>query len=158
MSSRKGREREERCLTTKERPRADLGVSRGSLDHHFFFKAGKCPGHPFLNFLDQPQNASLLSSAEVSFCCREAGEKEKESARGMTGSPTRFLFFSSCYISGFLSIERFCFLFWSILNGVITENQQYTIFIFSLYNVLRGLSRPLFLFSRATWSRWSSQS
>ena len=57
-----------------------------------------------------------------------------------------------------LSIERFCFLFWSILNGVITGNQQYTIFILSLYNVLRGLSRPLFLFSSATWSRWSSQS
>ena len=54
-----------------------------------------------------------------------------------------------------LSIERFCFLFWSILNGVITGNQQYTIFILSLYNVLRGLSRPLFLFSLATWSGWS---
>ena len=33
--------------------------------------------------------------------------------------------------------------------------QQYTIFILSLYNVLRGLSRPLFLFSLATWSGWS---
>ena len=59
---------------------------------------------------------------------------------------------------GFYLLNRFCFLFWSILNGVITGNQQYTIFILSLYNVLGGLSRPLFLFSRATWSRRSSQS
>ena len=35
-----------------------------------------------------------LSSAEVSLCCGEAGEKEKESARG-TSSTARFLFFSS---------------------------------------------------------------
>ena len=35
-----------------------------------------------------------LSSAEASLCCGEAGEKEKESARG-TSSTARFLFFSS---------------------------------------------------------------
>ena len=51
-----------------------------------------------------------LSSAEASLCCGEAGEKEKESARGMMGrgkreklfpafflfpsSPARFQFFS----------------------------------------------------------------
>ena len=95
-------------------PRADLGVSRGSLDHPFCLKfhinfsgilskiksiyiAGKCPGHPFLNILDPPLNASLLSSAEASLRCREAGEKEKESARAIMGSPARFLFFSYCY-------------------------------------------------------------
>ena len=115
VSSRKGGEREERCLTTKERPRADLGgVSRGSLDHHFCFKfriifsrilskmksiyrAGKCPGHPFLNFLDPSLNASPLSSEEASLYCREAGEKVEGSARAMMGSPARFLFFSYCY-------------------------------------------------------------
>ena len=49
----------------------DLGVVRGGRDRHFFFeilyyfyrilrkiksvyKAGKCPSHPFLNFLDSP--------------------------------------------------------------------------------------------------------
>ena len=40
---------------------------------------------------------SPLSSAEACLCCREAGEKEKESARGMMGSTARFLFFSYCY-------------------------------------------------------------
>ena len=109
VSSRKGREREERCLTTKERPRADLGVSRRSLDHHFCLKfriifsrilskiksiyiAGKCPGHPFLNFLDPPLNASPLYSAKASLCRREAGEKEKERTRRMMGSPRAFYF------------------------------------------------------------------
>ena len=111
VSSRKGREREERCLTAKERPRADLGVSRGSLDHHFCLKAGKCPGQPFLNFLDQPLNASLLSSAEVSLCCREAEEKEKESARGMMGSPRAFYFSVLAIFLDFYLLNGFAFYF-----------------------------------------------
>ena len=52
-----------------------------------------------------------LSSAEASLCCGEAGEKEKESARGTTGrwmrdfpsSPARFLFFR-LFISIFIGI------------------------------------------------------
>ena len=52
----------------------------------------------------------VLSSAEAFLCSREAGEKEKESARGTMGrgrtapafslfpsSPARFLFFDCCY-------------------------------------------------------------
>ena len=39
-----------------------------------------------------------LSSAEASLCCGEAGEKEKESARG-TSSTARFLFISIEHIS-----------------------------------------------------------
>ena len=57
------------------------------------------------------------------------------------------------------------FIYWTVWLFILIYfewrdhwNQQNTIFIWSLYNVLRGLSRPLFLFSRATWSRWSSQS
>ena len=58
---------------------------------------------------------STLSSAEASLCCGEAGEKEKESARGTMGrgkreerpavslfpsSPARFLFFRLFYFDG----------------------------------------------------------
>ena len=53
--------------------------------------AGKCPSHPFLNFLYPPLNASPLSSEEASLCCMDAGEK-KESTRGMMGSPRAFYF------------------------------------------------------------------
>ena len=59
--------------------------------------AGKCPCHPFLNFLNPPLNASPLSSAEASLCCREAGEEVEESTRGMMGSPRAFYFFVYCY-------------------------------------------------------------
>ena len=56
---------------------------------------------------------ATLASAEASLCCGEAGEKEKERARGMMGrgkreepfpafslfpsSPARFLVFDYCY-------------------------------------------------------------
>ena len=67
-------------------------------------------------FRDFPECSGMfrnvpLSSAEASLCCGEAGEKEKESARGSSGrwmrdfpsSPARFLFFR-LFISIFIGI------------------------------------------------------
>ena len=48
--------------------------------------------------LENPVFTALsLSSPEAFLCCREAGEKEKESARGAMVRGKSFLFFDYCY-------------------------------------------------------------
>ena len=99
-------------------PGADLGVGQGYRGHSFCLKfriifsrilskiksiyiAGKCPGHPFLNFLDPPLNASPLSSEEASLRCREAGEKKKKAREEWWDPRALSIFQLLLYLSGY---------------------------------------------------------
>ena len=66
-----------------------------------------------------------LSSAEASLCCGEAGDKEKERARGTTGREKRGAFFLLPIVRRALSIFSIIAIFIEISSGNLCGGERY---------------------------------